>query len=1346
MTKVFFETGTSELSVNDSGINVFGANGIQTLKLKTGALNTKADSNVDKFYFDGAISDFKFQQTGVVLKVFDSTDKLVVELGVQDDNDSTPLTFTDGTIRAALVAGTAGVQIQVGSVTVPSTSASKITVPAIAIDTTEKSAATVQTPVVVPSSFTLVSSASNAPTAEGTNITFTVTPNSAVTKATVLTLDFVGQALNSITNVTTAADFNPAGTISFNAGETAAKQISVMVKNDGIAEGLEAYKVRLVDETGAEKTTTVGTITDGQPVMNLSVNNSTVNEGSNVIFTLTSDVNAPAGGLVVPYNLNTSTATNGSDFNITPATGTLIIPAGEKSGSITVNAFVDSVVETPETVVMNLDTASVTGVIFGNTSATAVINDTSVVVEANKFFFTGPTSINEGTSAVYTISHASITGAAITVPFTISGSATNGSDYTLSTTSPLVFNVGDSSKTITVPITADNTTEGAETLIITLGTPSSDSVATGQSVISTTILDGSVTGASSTFNLTTAVETITGTEGNDLINGYINANGTNDTFNTSDVINAGNGSADTLQLVVDGFDAGSLPTATITGVEIISVKESGGISGVYNFAGIAGLTKVINNGSSDNVTFNNLASGVQLAVQGNGDAANADTTFTNTGVINVVFNGGVVGGNVTRNQTGATTATIYSLSSENNVDTIDLDTANALTGLTINATSSLTANLAADYAANTTLAITGGAPKVNLSGAALPAEITTVNASTFTGNVSVKFNQNDKVADTAFTGGNGNDTVDIGKVQYKNGKTLDGGLGTDTLKISDQGTLSDTTVTNITNFERLEIYDDNDGVVDTFDVSLLKNIAAIQLNTDSAGDGYVLNNLSASQALNITIAGNQVVAPQFNISNATTIGKIDTLGLTIDAGETGNAVTVAGIDAPGVELIDLNAIDSFTATSLEKLGALATFTVIGNGDVNLTTGKLQLNLNSTIDATELKGMLTVNASEATTLGMSIKGSATQANVLTGTKQADLFTGGMGADVFVGGDGNDTLNGGSNADILDGGAGSDVVNGGAGADFITGGAGIDTLNGGSGDDIFVYAVTADLFDKNALVDNLVGGAGLDSLLLGTSGTAFAIGGSDVWTGATGLDSLIGVANTTANTITLHSSAETAGIRLVDLSSNTAATGNKIEATGFSSATNLTLIGSTTGANSISGGSGADTLIGGAGSDTITAGDGADVIYTNGGNDTIDLSVIAAGSTVGTADAAVDSIYISSISANTIKGFGATTPDKLYFTSSAFGNISAFTKSVTVANPPSVTLGNYAETATDIAATAPTSALGLQNTAGFVEVKAGTDVKLYYTTNMGAATTANSQLVVTLTGVSDTDFDIANITMI
>lgn len=1341
MTKIFFETGTSELSVSDSGVSVFGANGVQTLKLKAGALNTKADSNVDKFYFDGAIADFKFQQAGVSLKVFDATDKLIVELGIQDDADATPLTFTDGTIKAALVAGATGVQIQAGGVSVNASSATKLSIPSSAIDISEKSVATVQTPVTVPSSFTLVSNASNAPTSEGSVITFTVTPNGAVTKATTLTLDFLGQALNSITNVTNADDFVTPLPITFNVGETAAKQIAVTVKNDGIAEGLEAYKARLIDETGAEKASTVGTLSDGKPVLNLSVNNSTINEGGSVIFTLTSDVNAPVGGLVVPFNLNSSTATNNVDFTVSPATGSIIIPAGEKTGSITVNTVTDNLVESPETVAVNLDTNAVTGVAFGSTSVATIINDTTAVVEQDKFLFSGVSSITEGATAIYTISHAPVS-TPVTIDFKITpkNGLIYGTDFTLKTTDKIVFTSGTTDGRITFDATtggtqtleittiADSEIETAEVLTIELSNPSAGTIATGQTFINTLVVDSTATTNGATQSLVVNKDSITGTNGNDLITGYINTlNSTVSTFTTGDTINGGTG-VDTLQLVVDGAEAGSFPTGvTLSGIEVISIRESGGVAGSYDLSGVAGLTTVINDKSSDDVTFT-LPTGVKFFVQGSSSAFNADTTFTNA--TDITLNN-VRGGNITRNSTGAATITVNSAGTNNVLDTLDLDSSQTISTLNIQATANLVATLASDFATNTTINISGSANKVDLSGAALSQNIASVNAGTLTGGVVIKVNQSDKVADTAFTGGSGNDVFDIGKVQYSNSKTVNAGAGTDTLRISDQDAWTARTISNLQNFERLEIYDDNDDVTDTFDLSLQRGITSVQINASSEKDGYVLNNLSAVQAANVTIAGNQFVAPEFNITNATLIGNIDTLNLSIDGGENVSAITVADIKAAGVELVNLHIVDSFTATKLTGLTSLTTMTATGEGNVNLTTGDLPLILNSTIDASALNGKLTVDASGAKNYGLLVKGSLTQASVVTGSAQPDVLTGGAGADSLIGGAGADTLNGGAGADTLEGGAGSDVINGGAGADYIVGGEGSDTLNGGSGDDTFYYATTAELFATNALVDKISGGSGFDTLLIAGG---VAVGGSDVWTSATGLDSLVGVAGTTASTVTLHSSAEATGIRLVDLSSNTAATGNKIEATGFSSSANLTLIGSATGANVISGGSGADTLIGGAGSDTITAGEGADVIYTNGGNDTIDLSITAAGSTVATADSAVDSIYISAISTNTVKGFGATTPDKLYFTKSAFGNIATLTNG-----------NNYAATATDLTATAPTTPLGT-GSSGFVEVKAGTDVKLYYTTNITAATTANSQLVVTLTGVSDTDFDIANIVMI
>jgi|GEM_PF-1496065 len=1186
-TKSFLGAGDL-ITISDNNQTIYGAGGFETVKIKTGATNINIDANIEKIYLDNAVGSYKFQQSGNQLKILDAADNLITQMGIQDTVTGTALTFANGTVPATISGDASGPHIKVNGVMV--NSATAVTVASI-IDT----------------GVTLTLKEFGTPTQEGKSITFIATPNTVIDKATTLSVDLVGQALNSITAITSPDDFYPSSSILFNIGDTAAKQITVMVKNDGIAEGMEAYKARLIDENGMEKSSVVGAIIDGVPMLNFSANNSSVNEGGDSVnFTVTSDVSAPSGGIVIPYSLSGSFATSGVDFSVTPASGTITIPADSKVGILKVQTKLDDhIIKTPETVTATL--GEISNATFNTKTATTTIRDTSVVLESNKFFFSGSTSVNEGNTAIYTISHAATTGA-VTVNYAMTNvnevGRVNSSDYNgVASFGSLTFNVGETSKTLSVPITADLTTEGNEALTVTLSSPSPaiETIAAGQTSITTTVFDTSVTSVNNSFTLTTAIESITGTTSDDVISAYIDASGTTDTLNAGDTINGGVGN-DTLLITVNGTDAGTLPAATITSIETMSIRETGGVAGNYNLAGISDLTTVINNISSDDITFTGT-SGKKLVIQGNGVSTNANTTFDNA--TDLTFKDGVKGGNVTRTATGGT-VTLYSVGAENVLDTLDLDSATALNGLTINASTNFTATLSVDYAANSTLTVTGAAAKVDLSGAALSAAITNVYAANFSGGVMVQVNQADKIADTSFTGGNGDDTLDIGKVKYNTGLKVDGGLGVDTLKVSDQDTLSVTTVGNITNFERLEIVDDNDGNVDNFDVSLLKGITTIQIDADSAGDGYVLNNLSASQSMNLVIAGNQTVAPVINVANATVIGNIDTLGLTIDAGVTGNRVTVADINAAGIEKINLNAVDGFTATALTGLKALATLTILGRGDVNLTTGNLQLNLNSTIDATASTGMITVDASLATTAtvtGISINGSLSQANFLTGSALPDILTGGAGADLLNGGDGADTLNGGVNADTLNGAAGNDSINGSAGADVINGGAGVDTLNGGSGDDLFTYAATADLFTTNALVDSISGNSGTNSLLLGTSGTAFAIAVTDIWTGrASGIDALIGVANSTANTLVLEKSAETAGVKLIDLSNNTALTGNIINVASFT-VTNTTLIGSAAGASLMVGGAGSDTIIGGAGSDTITSGSGSDVINITAGIDTI-----------------------------------------------------------------------------------------------------------------------------------------------
>jgi hypothetical protein len=60
--------------------------------------------------------------------------------------------------------------------------------------------------------------------------------------------------------------------------------------------------------------------------------------------------------------------------------------------------------------------------------------------------------------------------ATVTVPYTVTGTATVGLDHSL-TSGSLVINIGQSSGDLFIPITRDNLIEGDETVIVTLGTP-----------------------------------------------------------------------------------------------------------------------------------------------------------------------------------------------------------------------------------------------------------------------------------------------------------------------------------------------------------------------------------------------------------------------------------------------------------------------------------------------------------------------------------------------------------------------------------------------------------------------------------------------------------------------------------------------------------------------------------------------------------------------------------------------------------------------------------------------------------------------------------------------------------
>src|SRR6185295_9134150 len=166
--------------------------------------------------------------------------------------------------------------------------------------------------------------------------------------------------------------------------------------------------------------------------------------------------------LTVRYTVAGS-ATPGSDY--VALTGSVTIPAGSASATITVTPIDDTLAEADETVIATLtaDDAYAIGT-PGAATVTIISNDPPTVTIAA----TTPTGSETGpTAGAFTVTRVGPTTAALTVLYTVAGSATPASDYQAlfgSVTIP----AGSATATITVTPINDTLAEADETVVVTL--------------------------------------------------------------------------------------------------------------------------------------------------------------------------------------------------------------------------------------------------------------------------------------------------------------------------------------------------------------------------------------------------------------------------------------------------------------------------------------------------------------------------------------------------------------------------------------------------------------------------------------------------------------------------------------------------------------------------------------------------------------------------------------------------------------------------------------------------------------------------------------------------------------
>ena len=317
---------------------------------------------------------------------------------------------------------------------------------------------------------------------------------------------------------------------------------------------------------------------------------------------------------------------------------------------------------------------------------------------------------------------------------------------------------------------------------------------------------------------------------------------------------------------------------------------------------------------------------------------------------------------------------------------------------------------------------------VNVSGSqmlviatALDNTVSTINAAASTGGVNVTVGA--ASANVAATGGSGNDTFNY-DATYTTGDVINGGTGTDTLRLSSVQAVVTTAQSNVTNVETIRVGDAHTGalnlthfgavnaLLDTT-AAITAVLAAASTITYTAGTGglTINNDDTGANTLGVTISG-----------SATT----DILNVNLQNADLGAALTITGAET--VNLVSTNGTlgtaadgSANTATAITLTDTAAAEVLNISGDVALTlTGAFTAN---TINAGSFTGVLTMAAATVSTGGATITGGS-GGDTLFGSGVNDIISGGAGADRIIG-SGNQGLLVPNQADLLTGGTGADT---------------------------------------------------------------------------------------------------------------------------------------------------------------------------------------------------------------------------------------------------------------------------------------------------------------------------------
>ena len=762
------------------------------------------------------------------------------------------------------------------------------------------------------------------------------------------------------------------------------------------------------------------------------------------------------------------------------------------------------------------------------------------------------------------------------------------------------------------------------------------------------------------FTLTTSADTATGGQGTDSIIAALSSLSTANTLGATDVIVGGAGN-DSMSISVDAAFTG-FTTGSVTGVEAISLTNTGTTIRAVDVKGITGATTYSVDGTTAAVNVSNMGTGV-------------------TGL------------NLTGQKSGSFTTSFVSGSAEiagtSNAVALGLNTVGATSSVTVtpgsfetvNITSTGTNSVSFDGSTIKTLTVAGSGALTVVAGTTA---LTGFNASAATGNITANVTSAAALALTTLSTGSGNDKITFDESDAAANVTISAGAGTDELVVTTNGGTLEYTMTGVEtlNIDALTtaaltysgrkttdlttITTDADAVQTVTMVNMGSGSYTFNANGATANEGGVSSDHTGATTVNYTAAAASVTAKTAQATLADYTFASAAGALTVNVGQYVNA-TGSVISADKASSVTLNTtsggsnletpveqttfgsvlsavaatsvtVDSkgilaagsgITATAAKTASitigaaagdldltaaALTSLTTVAGAALDLTGSTLTkletLNSTASIGHTQLPALAAATSvtlagtGTSTTLGRS---QATIASIGSSTKDSDVTVTATG------------LRGGLSIGAIQTSAGYDVTTNLSG---VTGNVSLTSIGTGTGgDDVYV---TAEKIGGTLGVGPIVA---TGDVIVKTAGTTGAVTLSTISGEAVTVDVADNIAGTTYGTITAKNSAT---LSLSDLQANTvridakaASTALTVAVTGGIALDAITINGVSTNTSiTVTGdlGVGSDTVVvnGYASTKaqvisvsgltsyttgTLTGGSGADTITGGAGNDEI-----------------------------------------------------------------------------------------------------------------------------------------------